>query len=320
MANVLQYASVFQSELDKAAVELSTSGWMEPNSSLIRYTGGKTVKVPQIVMDGLADYSNGFVDGDVTLTWQDLTFAMDRGRRFALDEHEVNDTNFVVTASQVMGEFQRAKVVPEIDAYRYSKIAAGAIAHKRAAGGYTPTAADILTKLYYDIAAVQDVVGSDTPLVITMSTLVAAILDTSAEISKKLDVVDFTQGGVTLKVRALNGEHPIRRVGSGRLKSAYIFADGKTEGQKTADLPPPKTRSTSTGSSARARCRSRYHVPTRCAYLTLRPTNLPARGQSTTASITTCGSPTISGRRCGLTASRSCLPASEGVQYDYITA
>ena len=32
---------------DKAAVELSTSGWMEPNSSLIRYTGGKTVKVPQ---------------------------------------------------------------------------------------------------------------------------------------------------------------------------------------------------------------------------------------------------------------------------------
>ena len=134
MANVLQYASVFQTELDKAAVELSTSGWMEPNSSLIKYTGGKTVKVPQIVMDGLADYSNGFADGDVKLTWQDLVFAMDRGRRFSLDEHEVNDTNFVVTASQVMGEFQRTKVVPEIDAYRYSKIAAGAIAHKRQAG------------------------------------------------------------------------------------------------------------------------------------------------------------------------------------------
>ena len=116
MPNSLQYASVFQSELDKAAVELATSGWMEPNSSLIRYTGGKTVKVPQIVMDGLADYNNGFVDGDVTLTWQDLTFAMDRGRRFSLDEHEVNDTNFVATASQVMGEFQRTRVVPEIDA------------------------------------------------------------------------------------------------------------------------------------------------------------------------------------------------------------
>ena len=51
-------------------------------------------------------------------------------------------------------------------------------------------------------------------------------------------MVDFTQGGVTLKVRALNGEHPIRRVGSGRLKSAYIFADGKTEGQKTGGFAP----------------------------------------------------------------------------------
>lgn len=238
MPNSLQYASVFQSELDKAAVELATSGWMEPNSSLIRYTGGKTVKVPQIVMDGLADYNNGFVDGDVTLTWQDLTFAMDRGRRFSLDEHEVNDTNFVATASQVMGEFQRTRVVPEIDAYRYSKIAAGAIANKRASGEYTPSADDILSKLYYDVAAVQDAVGNDTPLVITMSTLVAAILDTSSEISKKLDVVDFRQGGVTLKVSALNGEHPIRRVGSGRLKSAYIFADGKTEGQKTGGFAP----------------------------------------------------------------------------------
>lgn len=238
MPNSLQYASVFQSELDKAAVELATSGWMEPNSSLIRYNGGKTVKVPQIVMDGLADYDNGFVDGDVTLTWQDLTFAMDRGRRFSLDEHEVNDTNFVATASQVMGEFQRTRVVPEIDAYRYSKIAAGAIANKRVSGGYTPTATDILSKLYYDVAAVQDAVGNDTPLVITMSTLVAAILDTSSEISKKLDVVDFRQGGVTLKVSALNGEHPIRRVGSGRLKSAYIFADGKTEGQKTGGFAP----------------------------------------------------------------------------------
>ena len=238
MPNNLQYASVFQSELDKAAVEQATSGWMEPNSSLIRYNGGKTVKVPQIVMDGLADYDNGFVDGDVTLTWQDLTFVMDRGRRFSLDEHEVNDTNFVATASQVMGEFQRTRVVPEIDAYRYSKIAAGAIANKRASGGYTPSAADILSKLYYDVAAVQDAVGNDTPLVITMSTLVAAILDTSSEIAKKLDIVDFRQGGVTLKVSALNGEHPIRRVGSGRLKSAYIFADGKTEGQKTGGFAP----------------------------------------------------------------------------------
>ena len=45
MANVFEYASVFQSELDKAAVEQATSGWMELNDKLVRYNGGAEVKI-----------------------------------------------------------------------------------------------------------------------------------------------------------------------------------------------------------------------------------------------------------------------------------
>ena len=64
--NVLQYASVFQTELDKAAVAGATSGWMELNDKLVKYEGGAEVKIPQLDMDGLADYDrqNGFVEGD----------------------------------------------------------------------------------------------------------------------------------------------------------------------------------------------------------------------------------------------------------------
>lgn len=54
-------------------------------------------------------------------------------------------------------------MIPEIDAYRYSKIASLCIDKDRAGYEYTPTESDILQKLYYDIAAVQDVVGEDTP-------------------------------------------------------------------------------------------------------------------------------------------------------------
>lgn len=52
MANVFEYASVFQSELDKAAVEQATSGWMELNDKLVRYNGGAEVKIPSMDMDG----------------------------------------------------------------------------------------------------------------------------------------------------------------------------------------------------------------------------------------------------------------------------
>lgn len=82
--NVLQYASVFQSELDKAAVEQATSGWMELNSKLVKYEGGSEVKIPQLDMDGLADYDrqNGFVEGAISLAWQTKQMTMDRGRQF----------------------------------------------------------------------------------------------------------------------------------------------------------------------------------------------------------------------------------------------
>ena len=232
--NTVETAKIFQTELDKAAVEQATSGWMELNDNMVKYNGGSEVKIPALSMDGMADYdrNKGFVDGDVTLEWQTKKMTQDRGRRFTIDENDVDETNFVLTASTVMGEFQRTKVIPEIDAYRYSKIASLCIAKNRASGGYTATEADVLQKLYYDIAAVQDVVGDSTPLVITISTLVSAILNMSDKLSKRLDVTDFKQGDVTFKVKTLDGVHPLIPVGSSRLKSAYIFNDGETSGQE----------------------------------------------------------------------------------------
>lgn len=37
--NTIETATIIQSELDKAAVEQATSGWMEVNEKLVKYTG-----------------------------------------------------------------------------------------------------------------------------------------------------------------------------------------------------------------------------------------------------------------------------------------
>ena len=105
MANNLQYAAIFQAELDKAAKEQATSGWMELNDKLVRYNSGSEVKIPMLDMDGLADYDRqtGFVEGSVDLTWQTKKMAMDRGREFSLDELDVCDSHFVRTGCSVMG-------------------------------------------------------------------------------------------------------------------------------------------------------------------------------------------------------------------------
>ncbi|WP_252224567.1 MULTISPECIES: hypothetical protein [unclassified Clostridium] len=238
--NTIAYATLFQQGLDKAAVAKLTSGWMDANAGQVIYNGGKEVKIPKISMDGLGDYSrsSGFTDGAVTLEYETKTMTMDRGRSFMLDSQDVNESNFVANATNVMGQFQATKVVPEIDAYRYSKIASLAIAATTAkdskvvlaTGGNVITSSNAFALLKADIAAIEDIVG-EIPLVITMSATIASLLDQDIAISKHLDVTDFTKGEITTKVRSLDG-NPIIKVPSGRLKTAYTFFDGVTDGQK----------------------------------------------------------------------------------------
>lgn len=238
----IEYADIFQQELDKQMIAEATSGWMELNAGMVRYNGGNEVKIPKIVMDGMGDYDReeGFVRGAVSLTWQTHTLTQDRGRTFSIDAMDVDESNFVVTAGNVMGEFQRTKVAPEIDAYRYSKIAAMAIEKDKATSGYTPETSTILTKLRQDVAAIQDKIGEGEQLVITMPYPVAVILEGSKEIAKYLSVIEFAQGEMNFKVKAIDNI-PIIKVPSARMKTEYLFKDGTTNGQEAGGFSPTQT-------------------------------------------------------------------------------
>jgi hypothetical protein len=232
MANTINYATIFQSALDSQMVAGATSGWMEANAGQVIYNGGKDIKIPKITMDGLGNYDRdkGYAPGSVTLDYETMSMTQDRARTFSLDSMDVNESNFVANASSVMSTFQREKVIPEVDAYRYSKIATLALAGSKARGGYTPAVATILTELKADITAIKDTIG-ETPLIITMSYAVAGILENSTELAKQLSVIDFVKGGISTKVRAID-DNPILRVPSGLMKTAYVFNDGKTAGQE----------------------------------------------------------------------------------------
>jgi len=232
MANVMQYAQIFQTVLDEQMVAGSKTSWMEGNSSLVQYNGGNTVKIPKFVMDGMGNYdrATGYTNGSSSLTYETMTMTQDRGRSFLLDAMDVNETNFVANASTLMGEFQRTQVIPEVDSYRISKIAALAIAASKAVGGYTPIVDDILTHLRSDIAIIQDVIGADVPLVITMSTVTLNILEGSKELTRQLNVGTLQSNvDLTYSVKTID-ECPIVEMPSARMKTAYTFYDGLTAG------------------------------------------------------------------------------------------
>lgn len=229
--NTIEYASKLQTGLDQKAVIDATSGWMDENAGQVIYTGGKSIKVPTISTTGLKDYDrdNGYPKGSVTLGYETLEMSMDRGTSFLLDAMDVDESNFMVSAANVTSEFQTDQVVPEIDAYRYSKLAA--YAESENVVTYTPDEDTILKQLMYDIAAVKDIVGENVPLVAIMNSLVKAQLDLFEPFKKVVDIMDFKKGDVTLKVNSLN-ECSILPVPSSRMKDTYTFNDGKSSGEE----------------------------------------------------------------------------------------
>lgn len=232
--NALQYVPIFQQALDQQIIAESTTGWMEANAGQVKYSGGNEVKIPSIATQGLADYDRdkGFTQGSVSMTYQTHRLTQDRARTFLLDRMDVDETNFVANASAVMAEFQRTHVIPEIDCYRYSKIYALLAAKSRVnTTGYTPASATIFSQLINDINTVQDAVGENTPLVISISFAAAQQLDMADKIEKRLLLSDFKAGAISTKVRHLD-DIPLLRVPGSRLKTEYIFRDGETTGQE----------------------------------------------------------------------------------------
>lgn len=128
MANNLQYAQIFQEGLDLVLEQAPVTNWMTADSSRVQYNGGNEYKFAKLTMDGLSDYSRatGFVDGDVTLVWETKTFAYDRGRTFSLDAMDYDETKFQASAPNIMGEFARTKVSPEVDLTRIARLASNA--------------------------------------------------------------------------------------------------------------------------------------------------------------------------------------------------
>lgn len=231
--NTLQYSQQFQTVLDAQMLAGATSAFMEANAGQVKYDGGDTVHIPEISMQGLAKYDRdeGFNQGSVTLKFNPYKMTQDRGRTFQLDSMDVNETNFVATAGTVMGEFQRTQVIPEIDSYRYSKIAALATAENKVTTGFTPAVATILEKLEAEITEIQDVVGEDEGLIIVMSTKLRTILNNADKFNRYLNVAEFKNGSVNTTVKSFN-DIPILGVPSARMKTTYVFNDGKTANQQ----------------------------------------------------------------------------------------
>ena len=125
MANVIALFKKYIDLLDEVYKQASTTADLDGDTTLVKAgANANEIVIPKISMDGLADYSRngGYVNGDVTLTNETVTFNYDRGRKFTVDAMD-NEETAGVAFGKLSAEFIRTKVVPEMDAFRYATYA-----------------------------------------------------------------------------------------------------------------------------------------------------------------------------------------------------
>lgn len=175
MANSIGLVTKMIPLIDEIYKLEAKSSILEVPSELVQETQeANTFKIAKMSMIGLGNYSKttGYPEGDITLEWETHTFANDRGRRFSVDRMD-NIESFGLVAGRMVGQYIREYVIPEVDAYRFAKIATKA-GNKAVAATLTPTTAK--GALDTAIVTLQEKEVDDSRLIIFMTPTVAQYL------------------------------------------------------------------------------------------------------------------------------------------------
>lgn len=216
MPNTINKAAFYAEELDaELKKRLCTSVLDKPN--FVKDVKEGSVYLPTITMEGLGDYSraSGFPAGSVTYTWTQYALTQDRGRSFSIDTMDEEESKGAF--KNLVKEFERVKVAPEIDLYRFAQLYT-----KVKAANKTTTAitvANALTELDKAIKAASENEVDIENCYCFVSPTFAHLLRTSTELIRVLQLKEIGED-VKTKVLSYNGV-PLIEVPQSRFYTLY---------------------------------------------------------------------------------------------------
>ena len=229
MANNIELVEKMLPLIDEVYRIEAKSSVLDVPNVLTQDTGdAKTIKVAKISTSGLGDYDRetGFPEGDIDLEWETHTFNNERGRRFTLDRMD-NIESFGLIAATMTNRFTRDHVIPEVDAYRFAKIAT--------LGQHQVTGA--LDKDSAEDALQEAIVTLEEKGIDASQLLIFATPRTAQKVEKGIDrVVLNGEKGVSRVINTYE-DIPIIKVPQNRFYSAITLgADGYAKSEGAADV------------------------------------------------------------------------------------
>lgn len=223
---VLEYATIFSNVLRELYGQELTCDDLYHSNSDIQIVNGKDIKIPKLSVSGYKDHTRGgsFNSGTYSNGYETKTLDHDRDIEFAVDPLDVDETNLVVTVSNIQNRFEKTQAIPELDSYTYSKIYAEAKRVNAKIKTTALTSANVLAD-FDDNLEVFAEAGVPLDRVILYATPSYKKLLKNAEgIQRTLEV--SSSSGIDRRVRSIDDINKIVEVPSARMKSLFDFTDG----------------------------------------------------------------------------------------------
>ena len=229
MANSIALSKVYTNLLDEVYQQSSLTAVLESDATLSRQgANANEIVIPKLSMDGLADYdrNSGYTNGNVDLSWETVKFNYERGRSFQVDNMDNEETQNIAFG-RLAGEFIRTKVVPELDAFRFSSYASAT--GVGLATGTLATGVDVINALRTATSSMDEaeVPMEDRHLFITPTLLgLVEDLDTTKSrevLSRFASITKVPQTRFYSAIELLDGKSV------GEEKGGYKKADGGVE-------------------------------------------------------------------------------------------
>ncbi len=227
MANAINYAERYQTELDQVFTQNTLTNILEtPN---VVWLGAKTFHVPNLSVSGYKNHSRngGFNRGTVEVTHEPYTLQFDRDVEFFVDQMDVDESNQAASAGNVTKVFIEEHAGPEVDAYRFSKLATKAmdIGGKQATEEDVTDGSpkDVVERLRADLRKVRKYGTAN--LICYVSTDVMSAVEDYREGKGTISIQD---GGTEIETRvtSLDGVTLIEVFDVDRFRTSFDFTDG----------------------------------------------------------------------------------------------
>ncbi|EKZ4805945.1 hypothetical protein QPE80_001700 [Listeria monocytogenes] len=219
----INYVDKYGNELDQKLVFGTYTNELETSNLL--WLDAKTFKIQTITTTGLKPHTRnkGYNEGSASNENTAYTITFDRDVEFFVDVMDVDETGQALTAANVTKEFNSRHSAPEVDAYRFSKLATEAKKN-----GYSTAETITEENVFRTLkAAIRKVKKYGTQnLVMYVSVDVMAALELSKDFTRTISNQNIGPSSLETRVTGIDGVKLVEIEAEDRFYDTFDFTDG----------------------------------------------------------------------------------------------